>query len=133
MELSSAGGDLEALVEQSAGFQPWRRARRVLVIDLGRLVFDGDLQGLIERHSPDKILRIQLAEPVAAARLSPFGTLQRHDGLTVELAVPRASVTRKAGEILALLPVADIAIEEPAVEDVIRTVFRTAAAQTRQP
>jgi ABC-2 type transport system ATP-binding protein len=103
-------------------------AKRVLVIDLGRLVFDGDLSALIERHSPDKILRVQLSEPVPATRLGDFGTIRAIDGLSVELAVPRATVARRAADLLATLPVADIAIEEPAVEDVIRTVFRDAAA-----
>jgi ABC-2 type transport system ATP-binding protein len=101
-------------------------AKRVLVIDQGRLMFDGDLQALIERHSPDKILRLQLAEPVDEERLSGFGIVRRIDGLVAELSVPRAIVARRAAEILADLPIADIAIEEPAVEDVIRTVFRVA-------
>jgi ABC-2 type transport system ATP-binding protein len=103
-------------------------ARRVLVIDLGQLVFDGDLQALIERHSPDKILRVQLAEEVAPEQLARFGTLRQLDGLIAEIAVPRAIVVRQAADILASLPVADIAIEEAAVEDVIRTVFRTTGA-----
>ena len=107
-------------------------AKRVLVIDLGRLVFDGDLSALIERHSPDKILRIQLSEPVPDARLGAFGSIRTVDGLSVELAVPRAAVARRAADLLATLPVADIAIEEPAVEDVIRTVFRDAAASGRR-
>ena len=107
-------------------------ARRVLVIDLGRLVFDGDLSALIERHSPDKILRVQLSEPVPDARLEAFGSIRAVDGLSVELAVPRATVARRAADLLATLPVADIAIEEPAVEDVIRTVFRDAAASGRR-
>ena len=107
-------------------------AKRVLVIDLGRLVFDGDLSALIERHSPDKILRIQLSEPVPDARLGAFGSIRTVDGLSVELAVPRATVARRAADLLATLPVADIAIEEPAVEDVIRTVFRDAAASGRR-
>ncbi|MEX0807430.1 MAG: ATP-binding cassette domain-containing protein [Dongiaceae bacterium] len=106
-------------------------ARRVLVIDLGRLVFDGDLQALIERHSPDKILRVQFAEEVAPERLARFGTLRQLDGLVAEISVQRANVARHAADILASLPVADIAIEEPAVEDVIRTVFRTAGDNAR--
>jgi ABC-2 type transport system ATP-binding protein len=71
---------------------------------------------------------VQFAEEVTPERLARFGTLRQIEGLVAEIAVPRASVARQAADILASLPVADIAIEEPAVEDVIRTVFRTAGA-----
>ena len=40
-------------------------AERVLVIDGGRLVFDGNLSALVAERAPNKVLKLQLAHPVS--------------------------------------------------------------------
>ena len=98
-------------------------AKRIIVIDAGRIVFDGDFRALIEERAPQKILRLQLAEPVAPERLRRYGELRRLEDLRAELLVPRREVASLAGRLLAELPVADIGIEEIPVEEVIGRVF----------
>jgi ABC-type uncharacterized transport system ATPase subunit len=46
------------------------------------------------------------------------------EGSTVELAVPRGEIVRRVSEILSSHSIADIGIEEPSIEEVIRTVFQ---------
>ncbi len=43
-------------------------AERVLVIDGGRLVFDGNLSALVAERAPNKVLSLQLAHPVSPER-----------------------------------------------------------------
>ena len=43
---------------------------RIIVIDKGRLVYDGDLRGLARRIQPEKRITVRLARPEDAAVLS---------------------------------------------------------------
>ena len=99
-------------------------AKRVLVIDGGRLMFDGDLRGLVEEAAPWKLLKLQLVTDIGRASLERFGTIELCDGRKAVLRVARRSVTEIAGAILDQLPVEDIAIEDIPIEEVIGEVFR---------
>ena len=100
-------------------------AKRVMVIDDGRIAFDGDLHHLIAEQSPQKVLRLKLASPQSAERLKGYATLRRLEDLEAELLVERARVPEVASRLLAELPIADIAIEEQAIEDVIGALFKS--------
>jgi ABC-2 type transport system ATP-binding protein len=98
-------------------------AERVLVIDGGRLVFDGNLSALVAERAPNKVLRLQLTHPVSPARLEVFAPVRLIDGLTAELLVPRGNVADIAARILNDIPVADIAIEDMPIEEVLGRLF----------
>ncbi|MGI5237290.1 ABC transporter ATP-binding protein [Dactylosporangium sp. CA-139066] len=98
-------------------------ARRVLVIDGGTLRFDGDLAALVEAHSPHRLIRVTLREAVPAQTWVGFGEVSAVDGAVVTLAVSRAETAAIAARLLTTLPVEDVAIEDPPVEDIIRAVF----------
>jgi ABC-2 type transport system ATP-binding protein len=97
--------------------------KRVLVINHGVLLYDGDLQGLVERVAPHKLIKVQLDSPVSPEALAAYGQVQRHEGLEAKLLVERAETTRIGARLLGELPVRDVTIEEPAIEDIIAEVF----------
>lgn len=99
-------------------------ASRILVIEHGKLMYDGDLQALVEQTAPYKLLRLTLERPVDEADLAKLGKVQSSDGLQVTLRVPRGGTKDAAAAALSSLPVADISVEEPPVEEIIREVFR---------
>jgi ABC-2 type transport system ATP-binding protein len=98
--------------------------RRIIVIDRGRLIFDGDLRALVERSAIAKILKLRFSAPQTRDRLAAFGTVVACDGLEAELRVPRETVTEVAARLLNDLPVADIGIEDVPVEEVIGRLFQ---------
>jgi ABC-2 type transport system ATP-binding protein len=98
-------------------------ARRVLVIDRGTLRFDGDLAALVEAHSPHRLIRVTLREAAPAQTWAGFGEVSAVDGAVVTLVVSRAETAAVASRLLTTLPVEDVAIEDPPVEDIIRAVF----------
>lgn len=105
--------------------------RRVIVIHHGRLLFDGALSDLVARMAPHKRLTVTLevgasVPDEAIERITPLTA--RRDG-TLTLDVPKAEVARVATRLLAELPVADLAIEEADVEDVIERVFSSESAE----
>src|SRR5947199_10507180 len=65
---------------------------RVLVIDHGRIFFDGPLDELVDRFSSYKILSLTF-EKEAMRDLSRFGEVTEQTPVSVQLKVPRAKVT----------------------------------------
>jgi ABC-2 type transport system ATP-binding protein len=104
-------------------------ARRVLVIDQGRLVFDGDLRALVEERAPERRLRLTLSERVDPGELAVLGRVHRYDGLEVELGVARRDVPRVASAALARLPVVDVAIEDVPVDEIVADLFARGGAR----
>jgi ABC-2 type transport system ATP-binding protein len=94
--------------------------RRVIVIHHGALLYDGGLAGLVERFSAYKTIGVTLDAPVD---LSTYGEVMGvHEG-RVSLRVPKAETSRATARLLADLPVEDLTIEDPPIEDVIERVF----------
>jgi ABC-2 type transport system ATP-binding protein len=97
--------------------------RRIIVIDQGRLLYDGDLRELVEQVAPYKLLTIVLREPTPAGRLAGYGEVEQLDGVKATLRVPRGRATAVAAQLLTDIRLDDVLVEEPPVEDIIRQVF----------
>jgi ABC-2 type transport system ATP-binding protein len=102
--------------------------KRIIVIDKGKIVFDGDLSGLIERMSTQKIVKLQLEHTVGRDVLETYAQVKNLEGLNAELLVPRLEVSRVSARLLAELPIADVTIEDPPLEEVIGQVFAESSA-----
>lgn len=101
--------------------------QRVLLIYQGRLIYDGDLDGLLERFAPCRAVQVELAQPRSQQELAPYGTIESIDGREVHWIVPREDLTRTISRILADLEVTDLTVTDPPVEEVIGRVFRSGA------
>jgi ABC-2 type transport system ATP-binding protein len=99
-------------------------ASRVLIINRGRLLYDGALGELVARTNRCKRIDLVLGNgKVERADLEAFGTLCRYEPPHAAIEVPRERAAEISARLLAALPVADLSIHEPAIEDVIRDVF----------
>jgi ABC-2 type transport system ATP-binding protein len=97
-------------------------ARRVIIIDHGRIFFDGPLHEIIDRFSHEKIISLTFTER-AARDFSPYGEVIEQTAVSVQLKVPRARVTEISRRLLETCHVNDINVQEIPVEDVIRQLF----------
>jgi viologen exporter family transport system ATP-binding protein len=95
---------------------------RVLVIDHGKIFFDGPLDEIIDRFSDYKIVSLTF-ERQADRDLSEFGEVIEKTPLSVQLKVPRAKVTETCRRLLEACHVSDINVQEVPVEEVIRQLF----------
>jgi ABC-2 type transport system ATP-binding protein len=102
--------------------------KRVIVINGGRLLYDGELQAMAERIAPYKLLRVDFAQPAGALDLAAYGEVRRIDGQNAELLIARDQTSSITARLLAELPVTDLTIEEPAIEEIIGRVFEGATA-----
>jgi ABC-2 type transport system ATP-binding protein len=100
--------------------------RRVVVIHHGRLLFDGDLSALVERFTAHKTIVVRLGD--CQTDLRAYGeVVSCEDGLAT-LRVPKAETARVTGRLLADLPVVDLTVEDPPIEEVIELVFSQGAS-----
>ena len=105
-----------------------RLCERVLVVDHGRLVYDGTLPGLAQRVALQRVLVVDLWEPrpplqlVEATHIGSEG-----DGVRQRLAFSPADTTaaRVLAEVSAQVEVRDLTLEEPAIEDIVRTLYHS--------
>jgi ABC-2 type transport system ATP-binding protein len=101
---------------------------RIIVIDRGKLIHDGDLRGLIKSMDPDKRVSFTLVEPVADDQLARFGAVLARDGNRVTLRVPERELGPAVSHLLGELHAADLAIEDPPLEEILRAMFKGTAA-----
>jgi ABC-2 type transport system ATP-binding protein len=95
--------------------------QRVIVIDHGRVLFDGDLATLVARLAAYKDLNVTLAGGVAD--LSAYGEVRSRDGDRLTLRVPKAQTPLVTARLLAEHTVLDLTVENPAIEDVIELLL----------
>ena len=108
--------------------------KRVIVIDGGQLLYDGELAKIVEKYAPDKLVILSSSRPIDPKDLSRFGRVVSHNGISAKIEVPRRQVSAAVGKMLAQIPVVDLAIEELPIEEIVRRVFlKTPAASPLFP
>ena len=100
---------------------------RVIVIDKGELIYDGDLRALVKKMHPNKLVSFTLTGPVTPDQLERMGEVVSSDGVRVVLAVRHERVHEVVSHSLTALPLVDLSIEDPPVEDIMRQLFQREA------
>ncbi len=106
--------------------------KRVIIIDAGRIFFDGPLSAIIDRFATHKIVGFTF-ENGAACDFAAFGEVVERTPASVRLRVLRARVTEVCREILGTCKVTDISVQEPPVEEVIRQLFHEQSGDSAAP
>lgn len=97
--------------------------KRVIIIHHGSVLFDGLLSDLVTRFSPHKTIEVEL--DTESADLSAYGEVIEQEGARYKLSVEKTATPQITGRLLADLPVIDLTVEDPPIEDVIEQVFST--------
>lgn len=95
--------------------------KRVIVIHHGRLLFDGDLSDLVQQFTAHKTIIVQLED--CQASLHTYGEVMNCEDGRFTLRVPKAQTAHVTERLLADLPVIDLLVEDPPIEEVIDQVF----------
>ena len=100
-------------------------ASRVLMINQGRLLYDGALDALVARIARVKRIELVLGggDGVTKDVLAAFGEVKTFHFPNAVLEVRREDAPATSARLLAALPIADLSIEDPPIEEVIRQAF----------
>jgi ABC-2 type transport system ATP-binding protein len=102
--------------------------RRVMVIDHGRLMYDGGLDGLHAVGESERTLVVDFERELPPIEL-PGARCERVDGPRQWLAFPAgASAAPLVAELAARYPIVDLSVREPVIEDVIARMYTESAA-----
>ncbi len=102
--------------------------KRVIVIHHGELLFDGQLSELVQRFTGYKEIVVEPKD--RATDLSRYGEIMSQDAGRISLRVPRKEVPEVAAKLLADIPMFDLSVEEPPIEDMIERVFTEGSVET---
>lgn len=97
--------------------------KRIIIIDYGKIIYDGSLADVIKKYSKNKLLTIVFQKPVEVKKLESFGEMKEVDTLKYRLAVPVEKAQKAAAKLLEEFPVEDLNIEDPDIETIIRHIF----------
>ncbi|MGV0026318.1 ABC transporter ATP-binding protein [Phormidesmis priestleyi] len=103
--------------------------QRVLMIHQGQLIYDGSLEGLVDRFAPCREVSVEFAQPYSKDRLSVYADLQAFDKQSARFLVRQEHLTTLVGKLLAELEVVDLTVTDPPIEEVIGQVFQAGTAQ----
>lgn len=99
-------------------------AKRIMIIDHGKIIFDGELEEIVRRYAKQKRIKVILSRDIDIKNLAQIGDLKNYDFPRATLSVPREAVAVAAAQLLQKFPVSDVTIEETPIEEIIRQIFK---------
>ena len=98
--------------------------QRLIIIDSGKIIYDGGIDALKKRYGKTRMLIVDLAQPYSDIQLEGVD-LTRRDGNRIWLAFDRDTIS--ASEVIAQLTVRyeiqDLTISEPEIEEIVRRIY----------
>lgn len=98
--------------------------KRVIIIDHGRILYDGLLENIVKKFATHKYLTIIFEKDIDPKKLSEIGEIKQYQFPNAVISVARDKSNSAAAHLLEKFPVADLNIEEAEIEDIIRKVFK---------
>ena len=102
--------------------------KRVIVINQGKLLFDGALSDLVQRFAAHKKIVVDFEQALSAettATLANYGTILEQSNLQATLQIPKADTAHITSQLLTNLPISDVTIQDPPIEDIIEQAFQS--------
>ncbi len=97
--------------------------QRVIIIDNGRIFFDGPLSAIIDRFATHKVLSFSYGAQ-GGCDFTSYGEIVEQTPRSVKLKVARSQVTEVCRAVLGQCSsIDDLSVEEPPVEEIIRQLF----------
>jgi ABC-2 type transport system ATP-binding protein len=95
---------------------------RVILIDHGKIFFDGSLSEVVSRFTSTKIIEADFSAPLPQNFIPP-GTVLERNPLQIKIEVSRSEVPQACTSLLTAGQVIDLSVQEVPIEEVIRKVF----------
>lgn len=97
--------------------------QRVIIINHGKLLYDGKLDTLVSKHTQLKRISVVFEKPVKREELEKIGKIVSLEGQNATIELQKDQIATAAGAILSHYSVIDLTIEEPQIEEIISTIF----------
>ena len=98
--------------------------QRVVIIDHGKIFYDGSLSKLSQELTPYKFLRIEVDSPIHQDKLELYGELVNSSETSYTLRIKRNSLPKTLYKLLDEFNIKDLEVREPPIEDVVADLFK---------
>lgn len=101
-----------------------RLCRRIVLIDEGRVIYDGRVEGIKEQYGTHRTLVVSLSDPETHVAVDD-AELESHAGNVVRLRFDRKAISadQLIRRVTERYRVEDVSIEEPELESIIRRIY----------
>ncbi len=106
--------------------------KRVVIINHGRIMYDGSLLGIVDQFSSHKVLTLQFGAGEMPGDLARYGDIVEIAEPKAKLRVERNVIADVLSSVLANHTIEDISVEDPPLEDVIAEVFAQTGADAQK-
>lgn len=106
---------------------------RVILLDRGRVAFDGSLDGLVARAGAGRVVVVETGEAITDGDLEALGgnlpgVVRRRSESAFEVALAPGEATGPAVQaVLARVSAVDVAIQQPSTEEVVAALYEGTA------
>lgn len=101
--------------------------KRIIIMREGKIVYDGPLADVVEKHTPGKIITATLSECSLGDGFtmpSELGKIISTDNCRITVQVPRPKLTMATSYVMEHLSISDLSIEEPDISTIIESIMR---------
>ncbi|MCH8922411.1 MAG: ABC transporter ATP-binding protein [Planctomycetes bacterium] len=106
--------------------------KRVVIIALGQIMYDGSLSGIIDRFGGHKVMTLLFADGNVPGDLARYGDVLEENPPRVKLRVDRNVVAEVLSKVLAKHDIEDVTVEDPPLEEVIAEMFELSQERAEQ-
>ncbi len=97
--------------------------KRIIIINEGKILYDGLLEKIVNKLAPIKVIKADFEENIDLEKLKKIGRVEEYFGNSAKIQINKNEVAKKASKLLSDFKIADLTIEDPAIEDIIRGIF----------
>lgn len=96
---------------------------RTILINKGRIVYDGSLKGMSNSISQKKVVKVEFENNIDLERVSNLGEVLDFDGKLLTLSIQKEDTKEVSLKLLNELEVSDISIEDVPIEESVAKFF----------
>lgn len=102
-----------------------RLAKRLMIIDKGKILYDGSLKTILQEYSKEKKIRVYLEHQVDPALIYAVGKPISYEFPKVVFIIKKSDLPEKIKLITKTLPFTDLTVEDEKIERIIKNFFKT--------
>ena len=101
---------------------------RMMIIDQGRIIYNGAIEGMKERFTPYRVLVVDFADGVSDVEIDRAELMERENRRArFRFNRWQVSASELITELAQKYPVRDISVEEPEIEAIVREIYKRSA------
>jgi len=97
--------------------------RRIIIINKGKLIYDGNLESLVEKYADTKIITLEINGVFDKKEIPFMGKVKINQEGKIIIIAPKKKTNYIVNKLFRKYELVDLNIEDPEIDDIIRYIF----------